>query len=292
VIHRSSERDGDEEVLDVGRFAGHRGATTMGDTEVRAHQELRTGVLRMVMTRLIILVLAAGLLGCSKTSSSPVKPTALVIPADEALVRFRSDLIAALGNLAPDSKDETVAEQNLHVELSRLIEQYSPSLRPKSGWKKYVSSDNSLVLVIAANGPDGDSGENASASDGQARLVVAVGGDGGAGRRGKTAGAGGSGNAEAPNGIAVALGGHGGNGGEGSGGGDAGGGSNGGDGPGGGGGGGAGDAAGSVGSIGLGGQGGKGHGRGGDGGTGSGNGITNPKAIIELVNVLKKKQGG
>ena len=226
----------------------------------------------MITTRFIVLVLAVGLLGCSKKSPSEVP----IIPAKEALAGFHSDLITALRNLQPDAKDEKAVEQSLRAELSKIIDQYGPSLRPKSGSQKYFSSDESFVLVIGANGLDGKAGVKATGSDGQARLVVVVGGDGGVGRSGKAAGAGGSANAKSPNGIAVALGGRGGNGGQGSGG---------------GGGGGAGNCSGSVGSVSLGGQGGKGYGGGGDGGTGSGNGIINPKAIVELVNLSNIKEG-
>jgi hypothetical protein len=225
----------------------------------------------MITARFMLVVLLAGIAGCSNPPPAPPP----ILPADEALEGFVTDLIGALANI--DLAGDASAKEQLRSELLRIVEQYGPSLRPQTGSKRYVSPDHRFVVVIAANAPVAEKGEDASAADDHALLVIAVGGNGGVGQRGKSAGGAGSAKAEAADGLAVALGGRGGDGRERGQGGA---------------GGGAGNASGKVGSIGLGGSGGRGHRGGGHGGTAGGTGITNPTAIVELVRVLNKHEGG
>lgn len=226
----------------------------------------------MNTTRFIVLAVTAGILGCSERHSDPTTAAAPIIPAEEALALFGTEVMVALVNLHPDPKDKAAAEQRLRTEFSRIIDKYAPSLRPEEGSKRYVSNDESFVLVIAANGTNGKKGAEASVADDQVRVVVAIGGDGSPAPQGGGAG-GGSASARARNGVAVALGGRGGDGRAGGGGGGCG-------------------ATGGIGSISLGGEGGKGNRSGSNGGPAGGSGIVNAKAIIEAVEQLKEAKGG
>ena len=151
----------------------------------------------MNTTRFIVLAVTAGILGCSERHSDPTTAAAPIIPAEEALALFGTEVMVALVNLHPDPKDKAAAEQRLRTEFSRIINKYAPSLRPEEGSKRYVSNDESFVLVIAANGTNGKKGAEASVADDQVRVVVAIGGDGSPAPQGGGAG-GGSASARAP----------------------------------------------------------------------------------------------
>jgi hypothetical protein len=199
----------------------------------------------------------------------------------DAVEDFRTEITARLANLdcvdvtdkQADAKKKKELE-SLRRDIYQIVDRYSVKLRPLAGSKKYVSKDRRFVLVIGANGDNINTtkGEQADASDPQATLVVAIGGDGSPGLT-KNGGAGGQAAAKAAKGVALAIGGRGGmaqglnQGGGGFGGG----------------GGGSSHAGGSVGSISLGGPGGKGFNNGGNGGHGGGNDIVQPRAIRDAM---------
>jgi hypothetical protein len=189
----------------------------------------------------------------------------------QPLEQLRDEVVAALRKFDPDPKNKAAAERQLRADLSKVVDKYSMQLRPGMGSKKFVTADKAFVLVIAANGRNGEKGEPAEADDAKAKLVVAVGGDGGSALAGQTAGGGGLARAKASSGVALAIGGCGGVGNGGMGGG----------------GGGGSDATGGIGSIGLGGNG----GNAGDGRVGGAGAckIANPDAIVNAVKELQKK---
>jgi hypothetical protein len=204
----------------------------------------------------VAVALLMSTVGCSRsgpttgTAPAPAPPLSQE-KADQLVAEFRTQLWAVL------------AKKNRQAELAELVTKYAVQLRPPNRSKTYTSKDKAFVLVIAANGSNGEPGGDAQAEDKEARLVVAVAGDGSPVGGGKPAGRGGQATARAPSGVALAFGGRGGEGG----------------GP-----GGHASVEGKIGGIGLGGPGGKGIGGGGAGGAGgSSSGGSNPKAIIEAA---------
>jgi hypothetical protein len=204
---------------------------------------------------IMVVILLTSAIGCNRpgpaTGSGPVPATPLPPEkVDELLGEFRTQVWTVLAN------------QNPQTELAAVVNRYAVELRPEKRSKTYTSKDKAFVLVIAANGTNGERGGDALAEDKDARLVMAVAGDGAPAREGNPAGSGGQAIARAPLGVAVALGGHGGEGG----------------GP-----GGHASVEGKFGGIGLGGRGGKGIGGGGVGGAGGNSSGGNPQAIIEAA---------
>jgi hypothetical protein len=209
---------------------------------------------------IVALALLMTTVGCNRsgpttgTAPAPAPPLSQE-KADELVAEFRTQLWAVL------------AKQNPQAELAEVVNKYAVQLRPPNGSKTYTSKDKAFVLVIAANGSNGEPGGDAQAEDTEARLVVAVAGDGGPAGGRNRGGNGGKASARAAGGVAVAVGGRGGDGG-----------------------GGGGDGAstkveGKVGGIGLAGPGGSGIGPGASGGAGGAgsSGGGNPLAIIEAA---------
>jgi hypothetical protein len=186
--------------------------------------------------------------------------------ADEAedLEKLRKAIYGAIskfdGAASRDVRAYLKSRDLMYKEVAGLTEK----LRPKAGTKTYKSESGDFVLVIAANGTSpAEAGENASATDDEAQLVVAIAGDGGP--------VGGAAGAQAANGIAIALAGRGGFGG---------------------GGGGGGGAKGKIGSIGFGGPGGAPSGAASQGGDGGGGGISDVSALRNALKPVKEKSAG
>jgi hypothetical protein len=208
---------------------------------------------------IVAVALLASIVGCNRsrpTTGTGPAPAPPLTPeeVDQLLGEFRTQVWAVL------------AKKNPQAELAEVVNKYAVQLRPLNGSKTYTSKDKAFVLVIAANGSNGEPGGDAQAEDKEARLVMAVAGDGGPAGGRNRGGNGGNASARAAAGVAVAVGGRGGDGGGGGGrGGNT-------------------KAEGKVGGIGLGGPGGKGIGPGapgGGGGSGSGSGTV--EAILEAA---------
>lgn len=189
---------------------------------------------------------------------------------DKSFDQFQTEVKAVLEKLDPNPIDKGASEAKTRDELYLIVDKFAAKLRPVKGTKAYVSKDKTFVLVIAADASNAaGNGEDVTAADQEAKIVVAIGGNGfPAVMNVSGAGSGGSANATATSGVAISLGGRGGVGG---------------------GGGGGSGSKGAIGEVGLGGAGGLGFGNDGAGGSGGGNGIVNPMAIIEAAKKFAPK---
>lgn len=200
--------------------------------------------------------------------------SAAISCGDEAedLEKLRKAITGAIAKFDGAAHRDMRAYLKSRELMYKSVEGLTEKLRPKSGTKTYKSESGDFVLVIAANGAsNAEKGENAAASDDEAQLVVAIAGDGGAVGNARIGGAGGAAQAQAANGIAIALAGRGGFGG---------------------GGGGGGGAKGKVGSIGFGGPGGAPSGVAAQGGDGGGGGISDVSALRNALKPVQEKSAG
>lgn len=187
----------------------------------------------------------------------------------EDLEKLRKALTTAMAKLDTAANRDMRAYFKSRDIMYKVVDEFVTKLRPKTGVKTYKSPSGDFVLVIGANGAStAEAGAQASASDEEASLVVAIGGDGGPVGNARTGGAGGAAQAQSAKGIAIALAGRGGFGG---------------------GGGGGGGAKGKIGSVGFGGAGGASSGVAAEGGAGGGSGISDVSALRNGLTGIKEK---
>jgi len=191
---------------------------------------------------------------------------------EQPIEQFRTEVIIALIKIDADPKNAAEAEKQVRADLAKIIDKYSAKLRPTEGFKKFVSKDKSLVLVIGANGQDSKGGSAAQVGDTEAKILIVVAGNGSAAKDGKKATGGGAAIAISRSGVAIAVAGNGGDGTAGLGG---------------GGGGGSSGARGEIGAITLGGSGGLGPA--GEAGAVGSSKIDKPEAIAKAMKELGKK---